>query len=219
MVQTLTESVLKENPPGGLFDGTLVGNLFPDDSVGARKVLIHRAVRKGEILRLKPGLFCLDSHFRREDPHPFVVASLLHAPSHISLESALRHHGLIPEAVFGVSSVTQRRSRNYDTPMGTFSFKRVPSNRPRAGVETVSLGRNVWAFVASPFRAVADLVYLRKGVSWQQDGFRFLHESMRIEIDDLQKVCGYEGAVEVIDSVRDGRTRAYMKALKEEFAR
>ena len=105
-MQTLTEKIFKLSPPFGLFDGTVVRNLFPDSNEGARKLLIHRAVKTNEIMRLKRGLFILAREYRKSDPHPYVIAAMLHAPSHISLETALSFHGLIPEAVFQVSSVT-----------------------------------------------------------------------------------------------------------------
>ena len=63
-MQTLTERVYKLAPPGGLFDESVVRNLFPDLSVGAKKLLVHRAVKHGEVLRLKPG-FSLKSEWRK----------------------------------------------------------------------------------------------------------------------------------------------------------
>jgi hypothetical protein len=99
--------------------------------------------------------------YRKTDPHPYVVASLLHAPSHISLETALSHHGLIPEEVYQTASVTAARGRAFDTPIGRFTFQHVPARDPRAGVRAVKLGFDTWAFVASPLRAIADIVYLR----------------------------------------------------------
>jgi hypothetical protein len=110
-MQKLTEKALLLSPPGGLFDMTAVRNLFPNSTEGAHKVLVHRAVRAGEVIRLKPGLFLLQKAYRRTDPHPYVVAALLHAPSHVSLETALSYHGLIPEAVYQTASVTVARSR------------------------------------------------------------------------------------------------------------
>ncbi|MCX6903055.1 MAG: hypothetical protein NTW03_06175, partial [Verrucomicrobia bacterium] len=144
-MQSLAEEVFKLAPPGGLFDETVICNLFPDRSDGARALLVHRACQAGEILRLKPGLFVLGPPYRKSEPHPFVVAAVLHAPSHISLESALAHHGLIPEAVYQVSSVTVGRSREFNTALGVFSFRRGPARAPRAGVEAVEVARNAWA--------------------------------------------------------------------------
>lgn len=76
-MQSLTEKVFKLAPPGGLFDETVVHNLFPGSSDGARALLVHRACQAGEILRLKPGLFVLDLPYRKQDLHPFVLAARL----------------------------------------------------------------------------------------------------------------------------------------------
>lgn len=142
-----------------------------------------------------------------------MVAAVLHAPSHISLESALAHHGLIPEAVYQVSSVTVGRSREFDTPLGVFSFQRVPARAPRAGIEAVAVARNAWAFIASPLRAIADAVYLNKEITWERNGLGYLTESLRIEEDDLRSLS-FGALDEILDSIRSRRVRAYIKGLK-----
>lgn len=212
-MQPLTEKVLLLSPPGGMFDMTVVGNLLLEASEGARKVLVHRAVRAGEILRLKPGLFLLRPELRRSSLHPFVVAAALHAPSHISLESSLSFHGMIPEAVYQVASVTAARSRSFDTPVGLFTFHRVPARQPRAGVKAVRLGTNDWAFIATVLRAIADSVYLRPPVTWETDGLGFLTESLRIEEDDLMRIP-LEDFQEIQESLRSQRTRRYLEGLR-----
>ena len=109
-----------------------------------------------------------------------------HHPSQVSVETALAHHGLIPEAVHQVVSVTDLRSRTFLTPLGRFVFERVPCDALRAGVRATRVGRDAWAFVSTPLRASADLVYLRRRVTWDRDGLRSLLESMRIEREDLE---------------------------------
>ena len=212
-MQNVTEKVFKLAPPGGLFDETVIYNLFPDSSDGARALMVNRACKAGEILRLKPGLFVLGPPYRKSEPHPFVVAGVLHAPSHISLESALAHHSLIPEAVYQVSSVTVGRSREFSTPLGVFSFRRVPARAPRAGVEAVAVARNAWAFIASPLRAIADTIYLRKEITWNRNGLGYLTESLRIEEDDL-RALSFEALDEILESIRSRRVRAYLEGLK-----
>jgi len=212
-MQNLTERVFNLAPPGGLFDETVIHNLFPDSSDGARALLVYRACQAGEILRLKPGLFVLGPPYRKSEPHPFVVAAVLHSPSHISLESALAYHGLIPEAVYQVSSVTVGRSREYTTPLGVFGFSRVPARAPRAGVEAVAVARNAWAFIASPLRAIADAVYLNKEITWSRDGLGYLTESLRIEEEDLRSLS-FEALDEILDSIRSRRVREYIERLK-----
>lgn len=215
-MQALTEKILRLSPPGGLFDETVVRNLFPDRSKAARKVLAHRAVTIGEVIRLKPGLFLLNSEYRKTHPHPFVVAAALHSPSHVSLESALSYHGLIPEAVFQVSSVTFFRSRTFRTPVGIFTFSRVPAKQPRAGVRATQIDNKSWVFIASPLRAIADLVYLNKQISWERDGSSFLTESMRIELENLHQMS-YENVTEICESLRNQRTRRYLTQLYKEL--
>lgn len=215
-MQTLTEKVYRLNPPGGIFDEPVVQNLFPEISPAARKLIVHRAVNKGEVLRLKPGLYCLAEPYRKTYLHPFLVAALLHSPSHISLESALSYHGLIPEAVLEVTSVTARRSRSFSTPVGDFSFQRVPTDQPRAGVRPVRIDKRGWAFIAGPLRAIADLVYLRKEISWDKDGAEFLQDSMRIEEDDLRNIP-QEDFNEIYESVRNKRTKAFLAGLQTEI--
>lgn len=212
-MQTLTEKVFKLAPPGGVFDETVISNLFPDNSNGARALLVHRACQAGEILRLKPGLFVLGPPYRKSEPHPFVLAGILHAPSHISLESALAHHGLIPEAVYQVSSVMAGRSREFSTPLGVFNFRRVPARAPRAGVMAVEVARNAWAFIAEPLRAIADAVYLDKNITWDRNGLGYLTESLRIEEDDLRSLS-FKSFDEILGSIRSRRVRAYLKGLK-----
>jgi hypothetical protein len=217
-MQTLTQSVFALAPPGGLFDAAVVRNLFPDARPGARKLLVHRAVHHAEVLRLRSGLYCLVPAYRKTALHPFTVAAALHGPSHVSLETALAFHGLVPEAVFQVASVTAQRSRTYSTPLGTFVFRRVPSHDPKAGVRAVRLSPDAWAFVALPLRAIADLVYLRRDISWNRDGLGFLTESLRMEDDDLRKLK--LGAFpEIRHAIRNRRTQDYLDGLRKELSR
>ncbi|MBU4485215.1 hypothetical protein KKA47_07345, partial [bacterium] len=81
VMQLLTEKIYKLSPPGGLFDGTVVFNLFHGRSEGARKLLVRRAIMADEIIRLKPGLYCLAPEFRKSELHPFSIAEMLYSPS------------------------------------------------------------------------------------------------------------------------------------------
>ncbi len=202
-------------PPGGFFDETVIRNLFPNSSEGARKLLVHRAVTNDDVVRIKPGIYLLPSKYRKSELHPYAVAALLHWPSHISLESALAHHGLIPEAVQQISSVTTSRSRSFSTPLGLFSFQRVPARYPLAGIELIKLGNHSWAFVSSPLRALADMIYLNRAVSWDKDGAGYALESLRIEEEDLRAIP--TGALdEICDSLSNKRVVTYLQNLAKE---
>ena len=215
-MQKLTEKVFEMSPPGGIFDETVVRNIFSNSTEPARKLFVHRAVVKNEVVRIKPGLFCLASLYRKSDPHPFLIASKILSPSYISLESALSFHGLIPEAVFETASVTSLRSRRFKTPSGIFSYHHIPSNESFAGVESVKLGDDAWAFVATPLKAIADIIYLRKEICWEKDGIEFLISSMRIDEDELRSIAR-ENCPEIIGSIRNRRTKQYLEMLVKEL--
>jgi len=215
-MQTLTESILKLNPPCSVFDETVIATLFPGRTKGAKALLVHRAVDKGEIIRLTPGIFLLAPEYRRKEPHPFVVASILHFPSQVSLTSALSFHGLIPEAVHQTSCVTPRRSRSFDTPIGVYEFIRIPMKDTRAGVKAISLGNGLWASMSVPLRAIADMVYLDRSVTWAKDGLGYLTESLRIEEEDLSTL-DFASADEILDGVKSKRTRIYIERMRREL--
>lgn len=217
-MQKLTELLLQNPPPGGLFDEAVLVNLFPDATPDARRQVLFRAVAHQEVLRLKPGLYCLAPPYRRSTLHPFVVAAVLHSPSHVSFESALSFHDFIPEAVRMVTSATTQRSRVLKTPLGDFSFRRVPCIPLRAGVEAHHFEQGGWAFVARPLRAVLDLLYVRSDVSWGKGGSSFLRESLRFD-DEGMAALAREPWDEVVDEVRNNRVRRYLRELRKEVAR
>ncbi len=215
-MQSLTENVLALDPPHGLFDKAVVSNLFPSASDGARRALIHRAVAHQEVLQLKPGLYCLADRLRKDSPHPFALAGLLHSPSFVSGESALWYHGLIPEALAQVDSVIADRSRTFVTPLGRFSYRRVPCRTLKAGVAARRVSRDEWAFIADPLRAIADLIYARRKVSWKSDGLCFLLESMRIEKTLLRDISTAD-AEDILASLNNKRVKDYVQEFVKEL--
>ena len=89
-----------------------------------RHNLVNRALNAGELLRLRRGSYLLAERFRDYPCHPFALAQAFVAGSYISFETALAHHGWIPEAVYTTASATPaRKSLDYDHPVfGRFSF-------------------------------------------------------------------------------------------------
>ncbi len=83
-------------------------------------------------------------------------------------------------------------------------------------MKSIKVDTNAWAFVASPLRAIADLVFIRKEVTWEKDGLGFLTDSLRIEEDDLRQLDLHDFD-EICESFRNLRTKAYMKCLRKEL--
>ena len=126
------------------------------------------------------------------------------------------HEGFLPEGVREVVSVINKKSRLFKTPMGDFSFTRVPTNSPFAGVHFVKLQGEQGAFIASPLRAIADLICCRKEVRWRRDGMDFLLVSMRVDFEELKELDLGE-AEEIIQAIRNKRVKEYFVNLVKEL--
>ena len=147
--------------------------------------LVNRALKDGSLIRLKRGIYMLARHYRSHAVHPFIVAQNLLPGSYVSFESALAHHGWIPEAVFVTSSVSPaRKTVHFEVPdFGTFTYHPLAINDYRflTSIDRVPFDK-LTSFVAQPLRALMDLVALRK-VQWS--GLDWLTSGMRIDEDAL----------------------------------
>ena len=153
---------------------------------GARlNALLKRAVGSGELLRIVRGLYCLDKRFLRTGINPFELAQRVQGPSYISLETSLSYHGWIPEAVYTVTSTSQERSRTFDTPLGVFSYTRVPQSRFYSGVSRIVTEDGGSFLMAEPLKALADYVYAPH-CPW--DSATPVRESLRVDEQALAEL-------------------------------
>jgi len=136
----------------------LAGPVEPGD---VRRQL-SRWVGAGRLIQLRRGLYAVAPPFRKVQPHPFVVANAMVRASYVSLQAALAYHGLIPEQVAVVTSVTTGRPGRWETPLGSFAFHHVGQSL-FFGFERVALRHSQHAFVATAEKALLDLIHLHPG--------------------------------------------------------
>ncbi len=123
---------------------------------------LSRWVASRRLLRLRRGLYALRPPYRKVRPHPFLVANRMQRGSYVSLQSALAHHGLIPEHVPVTTSVGSGGTRRWQNPIGSFTFQHLAPAMVN-GYRHIEVGGGQWAFVARPEKALLDLVYLVPG--------------------------------------------------------
>jgi predicted transcriptional regulator of viral defense system len=153
----------------------LAGDVDPAD---VRRQL-SRWVASGHVVQLRRGLYALAPPYRKTEPHPFVVANRLVRGSYVSFQSALAHHGLIPEHVPVVTSVTTGRPQRRENAFGAFEYHHCPPDR-LTGYRLEPLGGGQEALVATPAKALADLVNLVPGA----DSGEYLKE-LRLDLEKL----------------------------------
>ncbi|MCX7121420.1 MAG: hypothetical protein NTZ67_06565 [Gammaproteobacteria bacterium] len=151
------------------------------DSYSAR---INRAVTKGQLIRLKRGVFCLGKRLAAKSLSLFEIAQFIYGPSYISFESALSYHGLIPEAVYMTTSACILRNKTFRGSLRDFSYNRLPVDKFFIGVDYVEEGNNTF-LMASPWKALLDYIYARKE-NWPD--FSPVEGSLRIESSELPKI-------------------------------
>ena len=132
------------------------------ERLAALRLQLSRWVKAGKLIQLTKGLYTLAEPYRKLTPHPFVLANAMKKASYVSLQSALGHFGMIPEHVPTVTSVTTQRPARVQTPLGRFLFRHIKKSWFR-GYRQVDLGAGQKAFVATPEKALLDLVYVLRG--------------------------------------------------------
>jgi len=154
------------------------------------RMKISAMLAKGDIIRVKKGLYILGEPLRRRPFCRELLANLIYGPSYISLEYALHYHGLTPERVEAVTSVTCGRSRTFATPVGTFSYRMIPLEAFRTGMDRVELDDGRSFLVAIPEKALADRIVADRGagISTQKELHEYLLSSLRIDPAGLREL-------------------------------
>ncbi len=154
----------------------LAGYRRPNDKIASM-------VARGDLVQLRRGLYLLGAELRGGPVSLPLVANALFGPSYVSLDFALGWHGLIPEGVVEVSSVTPRRSREYATPVGRFSYTHLSLPVYGMGVRMEETPEGASFLMAGPEKALCDKVLLTRnlnavGVASMQ---AYLLEDLRME--------------------------------------
>lgn len=154
---TLLERTLQRYPRAYLTDAELAALL--DGTPNSRYGKLKRLLAQGKLLHIRRGLYCLTDRLGYlTKPHPYELAQYIYGPSYISLESALSFHKLIPETVYTITSATVKRSKDFQTPLGLFSYLHLPLENFYTEVEIIK-ENGYQFFMAKPWKAICDYVF------------------------------------------------------------
>lgn len=147
---------------------------------------ISDMIAKAELLPLKRGLYVLGGQNAWRLPRG-LIANHLYGPSYVSSYWMLAYYGWLSERVEAITSMCRERSRQFDTPLGRFSYTTLPAKYYATGLTFIQEGDTAF-MAASPEKALCDvLVSTRKlriqSVKAMQ---RHLLENLRLEEEDLQ---------------------------------
>ena len=211
----LTEKIYLSALPDCVTDAELLVLLGPDTNENARYGKVKRALAGGELIQLRRGLYILAPRYQRRPVNLFEIAQRIYGPSYVSFESALSHHGWIPEAVRTITCATSKRARIFDTPIGIFSYSTLPVQSLYVGVERITM-ENSTHFMASPVRALLDYIYHYKR-DWLSS--QPLRESLRIEEEHIEMLLNEArspAVVELESYYRSTRISHFLRGLRKE---
>lgn len=164
-----------------------IESLFPYLKKGNQK--LRSLEREGSILRLKKGLYVCSSEESGKELSIELISNHLYAPSYVSMSSALRYYGLIPEAVYTCQSMTLKRAKHFSTPVGEFDYAHIAKESFHIGV-TIIRDSSISFLMATPEKALCDLIACSPSVNlrYVKEAEIYLAEDIRMEIEDFMQM-------------------------------
>ncbi len=125
----------------------------------------------------------------------FLIANKIYSHSYISLENALSYYNLIPEEVFQITSVSTKKTNNFETSVGNFNYRHIKPSL-YFGYKLLEFEkRNI--LIAEPEKALLDYFYLNAQLRTAND-FR----EMRINDDEF------------VNQINKRKFNKYLRAFK-----
>jgi predicted transcriptional regulator of viral defense system len=193
----------------GLF---LAGNV----SLADVQKQLSRWSAAGRLYQLRRGVYALAPPFQKIKPHPFRVANHLVNGSYVSCQSALAHYGLIPDYTPVTTSVTTARAAQWQTPLGSYAYRHIQVALLH-NYRLIEVGDGQNAFVATPEKALLDLIYLQPG----GDAPDYLQELRlqnldRLNLDQLDQLAERIGSPKLRRAAMHVRNLARAEATEYE---
>lgn len=178
----MTESIRKKIVMP-CFDYILLSDLLKD--LGYPRNAIGRMLKKGDIVRVKKGIYALGDG---RAASVSVLANMIYGPSYVSLDFVLSQTGLIPERVFSVTSMSTKRQKIFDTPLGRFEYQSISAKSFAVGVIHQTLDDGSGFLVATPEKALADRLFCVPVFPTTKHLDDYLFADMRVNRDRYKKL-------------------------------
>ncbi len=157
-------------------------SLFPELSDKQQK--LRQLVYNKEIIRIKRNLYIVHPKHSPYTISTELIGNHIYTPSYISMETALRYYGLIPEAVYINRSMTLKRSKRFSTPFGLYEYFNISKECFHIGIR-VENSNGINFIIASPEKALCDLIAENKGINLRyiKETKEYLTNYLRLDMD------------------------------------
>lgn len=153
-------------------------------------------LERGFVLSLVGGYYRLPET-RTNEHFLFMLANRVYEPSYISRESALAYYHIIPETVFGVTSVSSRKTNKFESAWGILSYRSI---KPALmfGYRIVDYSDSIKYKIASLEKAILDYLYWKSDIA-SVDDFEGLRWN-RHELFTLKQNSLFQKYLQIFDS-------------------
>jgi len=169
------------------FSTQAIGTFFPNTKAVTMKA--NNLQKAGELIRLKRGLYVISPKESGETLSTELIANHIYGPSYVSLQTALRFYGLIPEAVHEIQSMTIKRARLFTNDLGVFNYISCPRDYFSIGIRQITINNNT-LLIATPEKALCDtLCYTPNlNIRYKKELSILLEDNWRFDMDVLQQM-------------------------------
>ena len=177
---------LRQKIQGEIFDYQMLMHCLREYKKPRDKISL--LLKNESIIRVRKGIYVFGPHYQKKPISLEILANLIYSPSYISLEYALSKYGLIPERVVAVTSICLNRSKNFQTPLGVFSYSKRSLAVYSLGLTSMEIPQEGHYLIATPEKALVDFISQMEGISNIEDMKDHLYENLRMEQSDLKKL-------------------------------
>ncbi|HEV7379861.1 MAG TPA: hypothetical protein VGN64_08720 [Dyadobacter sp.] len=177
---------------------------------------IHELIAAGIIHPVKKGIYLPSKKLVNVRTEPFLLANHLLGPSYISFDSALSHHGLIPERVFEVTSATTKASRQFQTFAGSFTYTRLALPYYTLGIQNKLIAEKQNILIATPEKALFDKIAYSSGILLRSRtaAAEYLLDNLRIDEYQLKQLNLQTMLTWLKDSPKQGSLTMAVKLIE-----
>ena len=174
---------LRNALPLSIFSHEMLYSLL-EKSVSNVNDKISNLVKSGELVRLKKGFYTFSKAYLTRPIDLISAANTLYTPSYVSFDYALSYYGMIPERVSEITSATSKNEKFFETPVGRFSYKKVPIQAYSIGVDWIYDEKEGGKFIAIPEKALCDKIRYDRGIGTLTQGamLEYLKYDLRLDI-------------------------------------
>ena len=177
---------------------------FPRNKIAALE-------QEGKIIRLKRGCYVVSPDVSKQLLSVELIANHIYGPSYVSMESALRYYGLIPEQVYTVRSMTVNRSKKFENSIGYFEYISVPHKYYPIGVSQQMVQDKYIFLIASPEKALCDMIIATPRLLIQSERAlrAYLEDDLRFDMSALDTMN-----VDIIkECIETGKKKSILELL------